>query len=362
VSNDSVPLQFAHIQRLAAGGESSPDNLTVLCPNCHIQFDRQPHEIEFTAFLGALLKDNPLFREVELEPLIEGRERFRPDILVKRLALDDEQLLVIECKTAVVLGTSHITSAADQLKRYAAHVPGARPVLAVPATLSVRELAILASADIEVWDLPTLADAFRDQLPRPDASFYGNLLAEYLLRDKRKTREEELVSRLEICKPGKSDWLLYQTLVGEILEELFCPPLYKPIPQHSDSSKVNRPDFLIPNYADSGFWAFLRDKYQADYVVVDAKNHSGEVGKLDVLQIANYLKPYGAGLFAIICSRLGGDKCGCEHTLREQWLDHNKLIGILDDYDLSMMLAAKSERRGPEGILTSKIQNFRLSM
>ena len=68
---------------------------------------------------------------------------------------------------------------------------------------------------------------------------------------------------------------------------------------------------------DQGFWAFIRDKYRVDYVVVDAKNHSRKIKKNDVLRIANYLKPHGVGLLSLILSRIGGDSAGCEHTQRQ---------------------------------------------
>ena len=362
LSNDAVPLHLAHIQPLSQGGDTSPENLTVLCPNCNVQFDRKPRELEFTTFLVSLLTGHPAFSRIEQEPVIGGRERLRPDILATRRTADVEERLVIECKTSIAIGTTRIDAVAQQLTRYAAHVPGARPVLAVPATLSEEQRAVLSRARIEFWDLPVLAETFRDQLPPADPSFYVNVLANYLLRNKRPTREEELISRLTGCQAGKQDWLLYQKLIGEILEQLFFPALNKPISELSDKPKVNRRDFILPNYAEAGFWAFLRSKYQADYIVVDAKNYSKRVGKSEILQIANYLKPHGAGLFGLICSRHGGDESGCEHTLREQWLVHQKLILVLNDEDLSAMLRVKSEGRGAEDILATKIEAFRLSM
>lgn len=170
------------------------------------------------------------------------------------------------------------------------------------------------------------------------------------------------MARLAECGAGRQDWLLYQKLIGEILEQLFYPELNKPISELSDKPRVNRRDFILPNYAESGFWAFMRSKYHADYIVVDAKNYSKKVGKAEILQIANYLKAHGAGLFGIICSRQGGDERGCEHTLREQWLVHQKLILVLNDKDLSALLRAKSEGRSTQDILGAKIEEFRLSM
>ncbi|MCX0450289.1 hypothetical protein, partial [Aeromonas veronii] len=144
-------------------------------------------------------------------------------------------------------------------------------------------------------------------------------------------RELELLDRLKSYKPGRKDCYLYQSLVGDILEHIFSPPLNKPLPELSDKIKANRRDFIMPNYSSEGFWYYIREKYSADYIVVDAKNYSRKVKKNDVLQIANYLKPHGVGKFGLIFSRNGGDATGCEHTLREQWMVHEKMIIVLDD-------------------------------
>lgn len=188
------------------------------------------------------------------------------------------------------------------------------------------------------------------------------MLLAQLVRPAKPSREQELRDALAACQPGKADWPVYQSLVGDILECLFTPPLGKPIPELSDKARANRRDFIMPNYTDKGFWAFMREKYEADYVVIDAKNYSRRVKKSEVLQIANYLKPHGAGLFGIIISREGGDTSGCEHTLREQWLIHRKLILLLDDDDVTQMLVTKSEGRVPEEVIEQKIEHFRLSM
>lgn len=106
----------------------------------------------------------------------------------------------------------------------------------------------------------------------------------------------------------------------------------------------------------------MRERYSADYIVVDAKNYSKKVGKKDVLQVANYLKEFGAGLFGIIITRHGGDMAGCESTLREQWVLNRKLILVLNDEDLIAMLRAKADNLEPETVLIQRIEQFRLSM
>lgn len=171
---------------------------------------------------------------------------------------------------------------------------------------------------------------------------------------------EIFVKLLESVKPGRPTWAQYQKLAGDILEFLFCPRLAKPIPELSNQARTNRRDFIFPNYAMDGYWASLRSHYSAHFVVVDAKNYKGGVGKAEVLQIANYLSDHGAGLFGLIVSRNGG-KRDAEITQREQWAIYRKMIVILDDADMKQMLAIRSSGGDPADLIRQKIEDFRLS-
>jgi len=48
--NDIIRLELAYIIPVSRGSDSSEDNLTLLCPNCHRTFNRQPREYEFVSF------------------------------------------------------------------------------------------------------------------------------------------------------------------------------------------------------------------------------------------------------------------------------------------------------------------------
>ena len=362
VNNEKVPLELAHLVPLSQGGDTSEQNLTLLCPNCHRSFDRQPREIEFVSFLTDILRRHPDYSDARQEVLLGRETRYRADLLVQRRFHDKSEPLLIECKTPSIVTSARIQNVIAQLQAYRDVSGNNQVVLAVPATLRDRDLSALHTANIEVWDLRYLGEHFSEQIQQAPFSYYKALLLAQLSRPAKPTREQKLLENLAACQPGKADWYVYQSLVGDILECLFTPPLGKPIPELSDKARANRRDFIMPNYTDKGFWAFMREKYQADYVVVDAKNYTRKVKKSEVLQIANYLKPHGAGLFGIIISRKGGDTSGCEHTLREQWMVHRKLILVLDDDDIKEMLIAKSDGRVPEEIVGQKIEHFRLSM
>lgn len=356
------PLTVNHLIPFAMGGESSEDNLTLVCANCHHLLDRQPSDFEFSSFLTELLVRNSEFADIKQDIILGSGTRYRIDILVSRKKNRLDEKLLIECKNFLAFSAGYVHHIIAMLEKNKAGYGNGQMVLAVPATLRSADIETLEAADIEVWDLPYLASKFQHEIPEVPPSYYKALFLAKISRPKKLSREEELISSLDSCTPGRKDCYIYQLLVGEILECLFTPPLGKPIPELSDKSAANRRDFIMPNYTEAGFWSFLRQKYEADYIVIDAKNYTQKVKKSEVLQIANYLKVHGAGLFGIIISRKGGDAAGCEHTLREQWLVHRKLILVLDDDDIKMMLLAKSDGRPAEDILGQKIEQFRLSM
>jgi HNH endonuclease len=360
VCGSNGALELSHIVPRARGGDASPKNLMVLCPSCHYSLDKQPREIEFVGFLAELLRSNEQYSQIHTEALLGDEQRLRADLVVWSKHPSPGRTLIIECKTSPGVGSGWTSEVIRQVKNYAAHLPDSHPVLAIPASLQPKDASAVREAGIELWDLSKLGEMFTTQLQKAPVSFYSALILANLAACEPVAKQ--LSDSLAKCSPGKTEWLVYQSLVGDILEELFYPALRKPIAEHSDKARANRRDFIMPNYAENGFWAFIREKYQADYVVVDAKNYSRKASKADVLQIANYLKPHGAGMFGLIFSRLGGDTNGCDHTLREQWALHRKLILILDDADILAMLAAKAERRPPEDLLGQKLDAFRLSM
>ena len=105
------------------------------------------------------------------------------------------------------------------------------------------------------------------------------------------------------------------------------------IGESADASGVNRRDVILPNHAPGGFWKSMRDAYKADYIVVEAKNYKRPITKTQALQVANYLKPHGAGMFAIIATRNGAN-ASCMGIIREQWTTYGKMMVVLTGDDI----------------------------
>jgi hypothetical protein len=355
----NMPLQVHHRVPLSEGGNDSLDNLVLVCQKCHMSREGL-REYEFEDYILRLVTLNEDFRNVRHHARVSNRAWLRPDILAEERVEGTWRSIIIECKSSATFTFERLSAAIAQLRVYRNLSPSSKLILAFPGTSSKQASQILRNSRIEIWDLPYLSQRFAYQIPKAQHPILQSLLAG-VKAVRVKSREQILIDELDLCRPGKRQWGIYQKLVGAILEQLFCPPLLNPLPQKQDVYDVNRRDYIMPNYAEYGFWSFLRLEYSAHYIVVDAKNHRGKVKKDSILQVANYLKTYGAGLFGLIVCRNGCDRSST-HLLRETWIVDRKLIIILTDYDLKEMLLAKSGGAQPETIIRQTIEDFRLGL
>lgn len=171
---------------------------------------------------------------------------------------------------------------------------------------------------------------------------------------------DELLRRLTTIPKGKAGWSAFEHFAEDLLNLLFVPPLNAVIPQSSNENGFNRRDFVLPNYAPAEtFWGFLRVHYRGDFIVVDAKNYTKQVGKEEVLQLANYLSHHGTGLVGMLLTRTGLSPNG-RWTSREQWLLHNKLIIGLGEDDYRQMLLTRRSGGDPAELVRQRIEDFRL--
>ena len=342
-------IYIDHIFPRQYGGSDRIENLRLVCPECNRSHANHPFpkESEFLQHVQKLLLHDARFQNVCM-----GKQLIAPDgqSINFDIVFSDinkpEQLFIVEAKAISAMTFHQIELTVRQLEYYHHAFPDAQFILAVPTLLAEEYRHYVYDSGFMLWDRETLRMGIPDMaLPvcaAPD-------------------RYDELINKLKHCQPGYADWQVYQKLVGEILTALFCPPLDAISEQNSDADRTNRRDFIIPNYADSGYWPYLRYNYKADFIVVDAKNSSKEIGKDDILQVANYLNEKGAGLFGLIFARYGVSKTAKIH-LRRFWESYSKMIIILSDNDVEQMLLSKQSNNDPCQLIIEKIQEFRLSI
>jgi len=349
-----VPLERHHIIPRSMGGTNHPENQALVCQNCNTMIN-SPSELRFESFVRALLERSPKFSNVAFDARL-GDSKFRADIVADQPGTGKK--LIIECKSFPVLTGSRLAGTLVQLKEYLKAAGGGRAVLAFPGYADDETLGQIAGEQIDLWDLKTIGSLFKAEIDQVNDPVFSRM---FRGTEARRSLEDELIKQLRECPPGNEGWLQYQKLIGRILSYLFCPPLTPLLDEHCDFSSTNRRDFIFPNYAADGFWLFLRMRYAADYIVVDAKNGKGKIQKAHVLQVANYLKEHGVGKYGMILCREGSDR-GATVTLREQWILHQKLIVVLTHREIEEMLLAKAALSDPSSTIGDYIQKFRLSM
>jgi len=291
---------------------------------------------------------------VEREPRLLGPAQ--PDFIAH---LRGGGVAIIEAKLVTPATLVRLDRTAAQLhsyqQAYLKVTGGDNPpqlVLVVSGALAAEHVRRLKSLGVDtVFDGPALWKA-APGFPWPK-SVARERPDDSVIYDRSVTAESSLIGQLETISPGRAAWSFYQRTVRDILAAALCPPLDHPLSEHSNVEGINRRDMIFPNYADEGLWKFLRDHYEAHYVVVDAKNYAGAVKKNEILQMANYLSAHGPGLFGIIVCRDAADR-SADVTRREQWIIHRKLIIILNDDDLKQMMSFVASNADPGNVIRQK--------
>ena len=323
--------------------------------------DSQIHHLpglEFERFVAGLLSDHPQYSDVRSNPRI--RQNLRPDLTTVRQRDRTTERLVIEVKAAPFMRPNSIENTIRRIDAYRSAGSFDAAALVFPGRLRERDGAAFEAARIEVWDLDHLASTFAREIQCDPSSPLSRLFSQPDSA-RRRTEANHLIGRLRDCPAGQSHWVEFQDIVKDAFEHLFVPPLERVIGESATASGTDRRDVVLPNHAPDGFWKSMRDTYKADYIVVEAKNYRRPITKTQALQVANYLKPHGAGMFAIIAARNGANR-SCIEVIREQWTTYGKLMIPVTGDDIEDMLGTKGAGGSPEEFLVTVIREFRLSI
>ncbi len=172
---------------------------------------------------------------------------------------------------------------------------------------------------------------------------------------------QDLIKELDNCKEGVSGWQDYENIGIKIFSYLFVPPLSAPKIQSRRESGIDIRDAIFPNRSINENWKFIREDYEAKYVVVEFKNYSldgSDIDKHVVLQIDDYLKKT-IGRFGIICSTKAPNQSGLEKR-KDIFIEHNKLILFVNNLHLKDMLLRKYKKLDPSDVIIDLIDDFNL--
>ena len=113
------------------------------------------------------------------------------------------------------------------------------------------------------------------------AKFWETLLPDYVDPGLSDTAQE-LIDALSVVPEGAQYWSIYEGVCRAFLAYLFVPDLGEPVSQSSTLDKSQRRDLTMKNQAQDGFWAWMTERYKADYLIAEMKNNKGPVGNNSV--------------------------------------------------------------------------------
>lgn len=348
-------ISIDYLVPLSKGGEIVLGNMQLLCRTCNSLKARHSKHLlgyQFEEYIVQLLNLHPAYTIIERNKNVQNR---MIDLFFKK---ENEGDYLAEIKISTSYTRERLDSVIAQLCECKREFPTTTLVFIVFGELSQNYVKLLSENKIVIWDRKFLVKEFRSEIEKMKDSDFSQMILENIEDD---DEFATAIKELKECPSGKDSWGKYQKLIEKILELLFVGELDGVYAQKSDEYQKNRRDYIMANYAQGGIWNYLRERYCADYIVVDAKNSGKYIQKSDMLQIGHYLKADGSGLFGIIIARKGLGETA-KYAQRELWMHDKKMVIVLNDDDVEQMLLEKKNNNDPAKIIRKKIEDFRLAI
>ena len=184
------------------------------------------------------------------------------------------------------------------------------------------------------------------------------------IQDTELDRVQLMISNLKNCPEGRIGWKKYEDICIEILIYLFVPPLKPPKIQSRTESGIDIRDAIFPNRNNHENWRFIREDYDAKYILFEFKNYSTDltgsnIDKNVVNQVRNYLKQT-LGRIGFICSKKILVASGKE-AQKQAYIEDKKLILFLHNHHLIDMLLKKYRNEESSDVIVDLIDEFNLS-
>lgn len=168
---------------------------------------------------------------------------------------------------------------------------------------------------------------------------------------------KNLITKLNDLPLGKKQWKTYEVVMIEILKYLFEDDLKGWYTQYCSNNTLNRYDCVCGVKKNTELWVFIVEQLKSNYILLEFKNHTSQIGQGEVLTTEKYLFENAFRKVALIFSRKGANLSAlemCMGAMRES----GRLILILDDDDVRSMLEMKDSGSDPSDYLLNKVDNF----
>lgn len=172
---------------------------------------------------------------------------------------------------------------------------------------------------------------------------------------------EYLIDKLKILPSGKDNWKKYEELMVTILKYLFEGDLNGWESQYESENKLNRYDCVCSIKKNTDFWSFVVEQLKSNYILLEFKNYTSEIGQGEVLTTEKYLYDNAFRKIALIFSRKGANASAlemCNGAMRE----NGRLILVLSDDDIIEMLFREDRGDDPSDYLFDKVDKFLMKL
>jgi hypothetical protein len=142
-----------------------------------------------------------------------------------------------------------------------------------------------------------------------------------------------------------------------MLSDIFSPQLGAPDMQSRSEDGLDIMDAVFPIRGTTAPWATVRSEYRSRFVVAEFKNYVEPIGQRQVESLAQYLWHKAFRSFGLLLSRNGHDAPAAV-ARRRAWVEHDRLILLLQDTDLVDMTQLWEEGEDPFQLLDAQLEEF----
>lgn len=171
------------------------------------------------------------------------------------------------------------------------------------------------------------------------------------------SRQQEFADRLMACPPGREHFAQYEAIGTELWQYVFEGRLGEPKVQRQTSDGTQRRDVVFRNLRASPFFERIFKRFDADYVIVDFKNHGEPIGSDEIEKVGLYANE-ALGRFVVAVSRKGAAKTA--ESSQQRWLRSGTVVLVLSDEQMLEMISRKERGEEPEDVFSDILDELLL--
>jgi Restriction endonuclease len=213
---------------------------------------------------------------------------------------------------------------------------------------------------LRIWDRDVLNRLVHKHLEILEKYFTTYPLAIKILNERSMSENDgrlmEFTSTLANCPPGHAHFSDFEQLGTEIWSYLFADELAEPKVQQETRDRVERRDVLFRNLGKSEFFKRVANRLDADFIIVDFKNHSEPIDGAVIKEVSQYANK-ALGRLIILVSRKGQNESAAKAQRRLFEKDGVVILSVSDALMLEM-LTRKESNEDPADILSDLLDEL----